>query len=189
MDHFNITASRYRGSKEGKIELYWLHDLPGDPESQHLKEQSSRDKFHKIVYCGNWQMNQYEMRLGVPHDQKLAVLESAIEPIPFIGKSKEEIRLIYTSTPQRGLAILVPVFEALAKKYDNIILDVFSSYKIYGWGEADAKFEELYELCRQHPRINYHGFAKNDEVREALQRAHIFSYPSIWLECNCILET
>jgi glycosyltransferase involved in cell wall biosynthesis len=130
-------------------------------------------------------MNQYETRLGVPHDQKLAVLESAIEPIPFIDKSKDEIRLIYTSTPQRGLAILVPVFEALAEKYDNIVLDVFSSYKIYGWGEADGQFEELYERCRKHPRINYHGFAKNDEVREALQKAHIFSYPSIWLECNC----
>ena len=185
LQHFQLIPSRVRDLRDDKIRILNLHDLPLDPEAQHLSEQSSRDRFHKIVYCGNWQMNQYETRLGVPHDQKLAVLESAIEPIPFIDKSKEEIRLIYTSTPQRGLAILVPVFEALAEKYDNIVLDVFSSYKIYGWGESDAQFEELYERCRKHPRINYHGFAKNDEVREALQKAHIFSYPSIWLECNC----
>ena len=185
LKHFQLIPSRVRDLRNDKIRVLNLHDLPLDPESQHLSEQSSRDRFHKIVYCGNWQMNQYEMRLGVPHDQKLAVLESAIEPIPYAGKSKNEIRLIYTSTPQRGLAILVPVFEALAEKYDNIVLDVFSSYKIYGWEAADQQFEELYERCRQHPRINYYGFAKNDEVRAALQRAHIFSYPSIWLECNC----
>lgn len=185
LQHFQLIPSRVRDLRDDKIRVLNLHDLPLDPEAEHLKDPWSRSRFHKIVYCGNWQMNQYEGRLGIPHDQKLAVLESAIEPIPYVQKSKEEIRLIYTSTPQRGLAILVPVFEALAQKYDNIVLDVFSSYKIYGWDQADAQFEALYERCRQHPRINYHGFAKNDEVREALQRAHIFSYPSIWLECNC----
>lgn len=185
LQHFQLIPSRVRDLREDKIRVLNLHDLPLDPESQHLNDPWSRSRFHKIVYCGNWQMNQYETRLGIPHDQKLAVLESAIEPIPYIEKNKKEIRLIYTSTPQRGLAILVPVFEALAQKYDNIVLDVYSSYKIYGWDQADQQFEALYEKCRQHPRINYHGFAKNDEVRAALQRAHIFSYPSIWLECNC----
>jgi UDP-glucose:(glucosyl)LPS alpha-1,2-glucosyltransferase len=185
LQHFQLIPSRVRDLRDDKIRVLNLHDLPLDPEAEHLKDPWSRSRFHKIVYCGNWQMNQYEMRLGIPHDQKLAVLESAIEPIPYVEKNKDEVRLIYTSTPQRGLSILVPVFEALAQKHDNIVLDVFSSYKIYGWESADAQFEELYERCRQHPRINYHGFASNDTVREALQRAHIFSYPSIWLECNC----
>lgn len=36
MQHFHITASRYRGGDDSKINLYWLHDLPGDPESDHI---------------------------------------------------------------------------------------------------------------------------------------------------------
>lgn len=183
-DDFQVICSRVRQLDESSIRVYWIHDLPQDPETSHLKDESSRDRFHKLVFCGNWQYQQYQNVLGVPYDNKAIVLETAIDPIPFIPKEKETIRLIYTSTPQRGLELLVPVFEKLAEKYNNIHLDVFSSFAIYGWGEADQRFEPLYERIRQHPQMTYHGFASNEVVREHLQKAHILAYPSIWLECN-----
>ena len=184
VDDFQVICSRVRDIEDDKIRVYWLHDLPHDPETKHLKDEWSRKKFHKLVFCGNWQYQQYQTILGVPYDHQCAVIETAIEPIELIEKSKDEIRLIYTSTPQRGLALLVPVFERLAEKYKNIHLDVFSSFKIYGWEEADKQFEPLYERCRNHPQITYHGYASNDVVRQYLQKAHIFAYPSIWDECN-----
>jgi glycosyltransferase involved in cell wall biosynthesis len=183
-DDFQIICSRVRDLEEDKIRIYWLHDLPDDPETSHLRDQTSRDRFHKLVFCGQWQYYRYQHMLGLPYDDDAIIIETAIDPIPFKEKSKDEVRLIYTSTPQRGLALLVPVFEKLAEKYDNIYLDVFSSFKIYGWEDADKQFEPLYERCRNHPRINYHSYASNDVVREALQNAHIFAYPSIWFECN-----
>lgn len=183
-NEFQIICSRVRQIESEKIRVYWLHDLPDDPETNHLKDQSSRDRFHKMVFCGNWQYNRYIDMLGIPPDGKCVVIDTPITPFELVPKSKEEIRLIYTSTPQRGLAILVPVFKKLCEKYDNIYLDVFSSFEIYGWKDADKQFEQLFEDCKNHPKIVYHGFAPNDVVREAYQKAHIFAYPSIWLECN-----
>ncbi|NBW57434.1 glycosyltransferase family 1 protein [bacterium] len=183
-DDFQIICSRVRELDEEKIRVYWLHDLPEDPETNHLADSASRDRFHKLVFCGQWQYYRYQHMLGVPYDGKAVVIETAIDPIEFKPKSKNEIRLVYTSTPQRGLSILVPVFEKLAEKYDNIVLDVFSSFKIYGWDDADKQYESLYERCRNHPRINYHGYATNEEVRATVQNAHILAYPSIWTECN-----
>lgn len=184
IDDFQIICSRVRELQEDKIRVYWLHDLPEDPETKHLKDKSSRDRFHHLVFCGNWQYDRYRTMLGMPYDDKSSVIDTAIEPFPITEKSKDEIRLIYTSTPQRGLGILVPVFEKLAEKHDNIFLEVFSSFKIYGWEEADKQFEPLYERCRNHPRINYHAFAPNEVVRQALTNSHIHAFPSIWLECN-----
>ena len=112
------------------------------------------------------------------------MIETPIDPIPFIPKSKEEIRLIYTSTPQRGLELLYPVFEKLCEKHNNILLDVFSSFAIYGWDDADKRYSELFEKLKAHPKITYHGFADNNTVREHLQKSHILAYPSIWSECN-----
>jgi len=183
-DDFQIICSRVREIEEEKIRVYWLHDLPEDPETNHLSDAASRDRFHKHVFCGQWQYYRYQHVLGMPFDERSAVIETAIDPMPSVVKSKDEIRLIYTSTPQRGLALLVPVFEKLAEKYDNIYLDVFSSFKIYGWDHADKQFEPIFERCRNHPRINYHAFAPNEVVRESLLKAHIHAYPSIWLECN-----
>lgn len=183
-DDFQIICSRVRELEEDKIRVYWLHDLPEDPETNHLADSGSRDRFHHMVFSGQWQYYRYQHVLGVPYDTKSCVIETAIDPMPTVEKSKDEIRLVYTSTPQRGLSILVPVFEKLAEKYDNIVLDVFSSFKIYGWDHADKQFEPLFERCRNHPRINYHAFAPNEVVREAVSKAHIHAYPSIWLECN-----
>lgn len=184
LEDFQIIPSRVGTIKEDKIRVYHLHDLPNDPETNHLKDASSRDRFHKLVFCGNWQYNQYINTLGISQNDKCAVIETPIEPIQYKEKSKDEIRLIYTSTPQRGLSLLVPVFEELCKKHDNIYLDVFSSFSIYGWSDADKQFQELFDRCKNHPKIVYHGFEPNDKVREALQNAHIFAYPSIWQECN-----
>jgi glycosyltransferase involved in cell wall biosynthesis len=185
-EKFQIIPSRVRELHDDRIRIYWLHDLPWDGETKHLADESSRDRFHKIVYCGNWQMNMYQSMLNIPQNQQSCVIDTAITPFDVIekGDPKEEIRLIYTSTPQRGLSILVPVFEKLCEKYDNIVLDVFSSYRIYGWEDADYQFESLFQRCRDHPKINYYGFAPNDVVRKQVAKAHIFAYPSIWPECN-----
>ena len=181
---FQIICSRVRKIEEDKIRVYWLHDLPEDPETNHLKDQSSRDRFHKTVFCGNWQYSRYQLLCGMPYTDQSTVIETPIEPAPSVVKSFDTIRLVYTSTPQRGLSLLISVFEELAKKYKNIHLDVFSSFKIYGWEQADEQFEPLYQRIRNHPQMTYHGFAPNEVVRDTLLKAHIHAYPSIWLECN-----
>ena len=157
-----------------------------DPESQHLKDPESRKRFDGFVFVSNWQMQAYSWFLGVPYQNSI-VLKNAIVPFPERkAKQGNEIRLIYHTTPHRGLEILVPVFEELAKKYFNIFLDVYSSFKIYGWEQRDEPYRELFKRCEDHPRINYHGTVSNSEIRVALQKADVFVYPSIWLETSCI---
>lgn len=185
-DDFQIIPSRVRELDPSKYRIYWLHDLPNDPETNHLKMEESRNRFHKMIFCSTWQRAMYQGLLQIPLDQRCQIIETPIDPLDITKrrKKKNEIRLIYTSTPQRGLEILVPVFIELAKKYDNIYLDVFSSFKIYGFDEADKQFEPLFKICEDHPRIVYHGAQPNAVVRRALINADIFAYPSIWMECN-----
>ena len=187
LDGVQIITSRVRDLDQNRIRIYHLHDLPGDPEASHLRDKASRDRFDKLVFVSNWQYQQYRDYLGVPYDHESAVIENGIDPIPFVNKPKDKIRLIYTSTPHRGLEILVPVFCALADRYPNIELDVFSSFGIYGpnWEERDKQFEPLFQRMREHPQINYHGWADQETVRVAYQRAHIFAYPCIWQETFC----
>jgi glycosyltransferase involved in cell wall biosynthesis len=187
---FQIIPARVRDIDMEKIRVFYAHDLPLDPEASHLKESKSYKRFHKFVYVSNWQYQQYVDKLGFTPSVDHIVIENPVQPIEYIEKSKDQIRLIYLSTPQRGLEILVPVFEKLVEKHPNIQLDVFSSFEIYGWSEADKPWQSLFDKCKTHPNINYHGFQPNDIVRQALQDAHIFAYPSIWQEtsCRCLIE-
>ena len=188
LSNFQIVSSRVRELDESKIRIFWAHDLAEDPESKKFQDQSFKNSFHKFVYISDWQYQRYQLVHGIPYDEKSIVMESGIEPAPadvFDMKDKEKIRLVYTSTPQRGLDILVPVFEKLAEVHPDIHLDVFSSFKIYGWDEADKQFEPLYNRIRNHPQMTYHGFVPNAELKEHLNKCHIFAYPSIWLETSC----
>jgi len=182
---FQIVPSRIRDLEEDKIRIYWAHDLAHDPECAHFKEENSRNRFHKMVFSSNWQLQEFNNRLGIPLDSKVQVIETPVEPIELVAKDPDKVNLIYFSTPQRGLELLIPVVDALAQKHKNVHLDVFSSFKIYGWDEADQHFEPLYDKIRNHPNMTYHGFAPQEKLKEHIQKAHILAYPCVWPETSC----
>lgn len=184
LNKFQIFPSRVRNMADDKIKILWCHDLVGDPESDHLKNGGWK-KFHKIVFVSYWQQQQFMAHYNIPWS-KCAVIQNAIEPVLVTEKPKDKIKLIYHTTPHRGLQLLVPVFQKLAEKHNDIHLDVYSSFKIYGWDERDKPFKELFDQIDAHEQMTNHGTVENSEVRKALAESHIFVYPSIWPETSCL---
>lgn len=183
-----LICSRVREIEDDKIPILWCHDTWNDPENVHLSDENSRKRFKKIIFVSNYQFQTFRLAHGVRYNESL-VFPNAIEPFSLeINKPNpnEELRLIYHTTPHRGLEILIPVFEQLASTKPNLHLDVFSSFEIYGWRERDEPYKPLFERCQNHPQITYHGYQPNSVVREYLKKAHIFAYPNIWNETSCI---
>lgn len=186
---FQIVSSRVRDLDPSKIRIFWAHDLAEDPESHFLKDKNNQEKFHKFVFVSNWQMQNYIKLYDLPWS-KCIVIRNAITPIEKHDKPdpKEKINLIYTSTPHRGLNILVPVFEKLTQEFPGRVhLDVYSSFNLYGWGQRDEQFKPIFEKIDAHPDMTNHGSVSNDEIREALKKAHILAYPSTWQETSCLV--
>jgi UDP-glucose:(glucosyl)LPS alpha-1,2-glucosyltransferase len=189
LDKFQIIPSRIRKLDPDKIRVFYGHDLPNDPESKPLADNGWQ-KFHRLVFVSHWQQQAYINHFNIPWS-KTVVLQNAIDPLTNIHaediKPPDKIRIIYHTTPHRGLNILVSVFEKLAEDFkDKIHLDVYSSFEIYGWKERDEPFQELFQKIKDHPQMSYHGTVSNEEVRAALVKAHIFAYPSTWPETSCI---
>jgi len=188
LEQFQIIPSRVRELSKTKKKIYWVHDLAQDPEMAHLKD-GGWEKFDAIVCVSHWQRQQIQNFLGVPAS-KLTVLQNAIDPIEIDSKPdpKDGINIIYHTTPHRGLELLVPVMDWVEEMLPDINwhLDVYSSFEIYGWKERDKEYEGLFEKIKNHPKMTYHGYKPNEEVKEALKKAHIFALPSIWPETSCI---
>lgn len=188
LDQFNIICSRVRYIDTDRKNILWLHDLWQDPEVSHLRDARSLGKFTKLVFVSHYQQATYNIGLGVPYSAGI-VMQNAIDSFPQHTKpdaTDGRVNLIYHTTPHRGLELLIPSFIELTKYFPNIHLDVYSSFKAYGWEERDKPYQELFDICREHPQISYHGFQPNSVVRTALEKAHIFAYPSIWTETSCI---
>lgn len=184
LNGFQIVLSRKRTLENNKIRIFWAHDLPGDPESDFIK--TSPNDFHIYVFVSNWQMQAYINHYNLPWS-KCVVIGNFIDPIPAHEKPSDVINLTYFSTPHRGLNILVPVFKELAKIHPDIHLNVFSSFKLYGWTDSDAPFKPLFDEMSKIERITNYGTVSNAEMREFLRYQHILAYPCTWHETSCLV--
>ena len=91
-------------------------------------------------------------------------------------------RCAYTSTPFRGLSVLLDAWELLGPT--NAELHVWSSMKLYL--VDDQPYQHLYERARSMPQVFYHGIAPNQELRAALRKIHFLVYPCIFRETACL---
>lgn len=185
LSKFAIHFSRPRDVYSDVKNILYCHDLALDPENKILLNEGWK-KFDHFVFVSQWQRDQYVLTYGIPY-HKCTVIYNAIEKTyEPRDRDMNTIRFIYHTTPHRGLQLVVPIFDALSKMYDNIHLDVYSSFKIYGWEQRDQPFKDLFKRIEDHPKMTYHGSVSNQEVLDALGRSHIFMYPCIWQETSCI---
>jgi len=186
LSKFQIICGRVSNLNENKIKLLWIHDTPPQIDNEHLKDDGWR-KFHKMIFISHHQMGEYVREYQIPYSH-CVIMKHALEPIELQEKPTDKISLIYTSTPHRGLDILVNVFERLCEEYDNLELKVHSSYNIYAMTERQKNYEEtpLYQRLEAHSKIQNIGFVSNQELKKSLASSHIFPYPSTYRETFCL---
>lgn len=185
LENVAIHFSRPRELPEDAVNILYCHDLAEDPENVILTEEGWK-KFTKLVFVSAWQRDQYIMRFNIPYSHCMVIPNAVEKRYEAEEKNTETIRFIYHTTPHRGLELVYPVIDALSKEYPNIHLDVYSSFAIYGWVNRDEPYVDLFTKIHEHPNMTYHGSVPNDQVLEALDKANIFLYPSIWKETSCI---
>jgi glycosyltransferase involved in cell wall biosynthesis len=186
LDKFQIICDNVNFIDNSKYTILYLHNTPEQIDNSKNLSNENWKNFHKLVFVSHYQMNEYVRKYNIPYSH-CKVIPLAINPIKRENKNKDNITLVYYSTPHRGLNLLVSVFEKLCKEYNNLRLKVFSSYEIYGWNEVQKDYEQsqLYEQLNKNPSIDNVGFLPNEKLKQEISKAHIFAYPCTWKECGC----
>lgn len=170
-----------------KKNILWQHLNYSDESLAPMRDPSFMKAIDATVYVSHWQMEKFRYLFQIPLENA-HVIRNAIDPIEFIEKPRNgKIKLIYTSTPFRGLSILLDVMEMIDR--DDIELDVYSSTSVYGSGyEAHyyGVYDDLFNRAREAKNVNYMGYAPNEDIHKALQSAHILAYPSVFEETACL---
>lgn len=173
--------------KPGKLNVLWTQHNWNQPAMGHLRDPEHMAKFDAFIFVSNWQFDRFRNVYKVP-ESKSFVMPNAITPLTPKPKIKSEpLRLVYASTPWRGLEVLLDAFEMLGR--DDVVLEIFSSTKIYGteFDKANySTYKPLFDRAKAMPNVLYHGYQPNSVVRSAFENAHILAYPSIFEETSCI---
>ena len=172
-------------SKGDKTVILWIHDLPIDFQSIN----KYKDDIDIYVFVSNWQKELFIRTFGLDWD-KCKVIKNPIHPIDVdLNKkweSTEKIKIVYSSTPHRGLNILQSVFNEIHKVFKNTELHVFSNFDLYDQPFRNRPFENLFKVLKEQDGVVYRGAVKHDELINELKDAHIWVLPSIHEETYCI---
>lgn len=167
----------------------WCHDLktPGIEQTENYERILCLTPFHK----------RYAMATqGVPED-KILVTRNGINPNRFIDSKlsvtknpyleiKNTNKIVFPSSPDRGLDRAMRVLDKVRDKYPNLELHVFYGIEHlhkYGLGELQKTLESM---MKERPWVKYHGFTQQDILMNHLKESVIWLHPCDFIETSCI---
>lgn len=171
-----------------KKNLVWQHLDIDQAAAQGAHDPIFQQRVHVWVFVSEWQRTQWLNHFHID-PQKTCVIRNAIPHSKWCTKppTTSGLELIYTSTPWRGLSVLLDALDLIS--ITNWRLTVYSSMIIYGKQFHDTthhQHQALFDRCRQHDQIKYVGYGTNQAVRAALKRSHLFTYPCTFRETSCL---
>jgi glycosyltransferase involved in cell wall biosynthesis len=168
----NILASK-------KQVIMWMHNTPqqfGDDKLKFLQNEKFINVIKYIVVPSEVHKKLLLEAMSIDPD-KIYVITNAIEPLTYNSnkfKDIKQVKLIHTSSPDRGLDVLL---NAVNMVQEDFRLEIYNSFN------PDAYPELTYDK-----RVRFYGFTPRATVREAYEQSHIHAYPSTYPETFCISQ-
>lgn len=169
MDLPKLTVNSVKGEPGG---ILWQHQSYDQPTAI----EALKYDWDEIVFVSHWQASMYR----TIHEVEGRVIYNACEPVP-VRHRYGPMKCIYTSTPFRGLDVLLDAWE-LADPADAE-LHIYSGMALYGRPDP---YGDLYDKARSLPNVHYRGVVSNKDIRSRLGQMDIMLYPSTFEETSCL---
>lgn len=175
-----------------KKTFFWSGDAYDQPINVGLGDKRVLSRVDKILCVSNWQKEMLKNFALIPED-KLGILPNGVFK-PYFDKpqSKQGNRLIYTSTPYRGLEHLVVLFPRIKEKVPDAELIVCSGYQVYHNEKGrfnqklQAEWENLKQRLESIDGVTVLGNLCQEDLANEFLKAKVFAYPNTFAETSCI---
>ncbi len=172
--------------------ILWIKNSYDQPNlAPWFKNKENHSKYDWYVFNSHWTYEKYRYIFKVP-DTRSLVIKNGIDYEELKLKTdftyKAPLKLVYFSTPWRGLDVLLKAMEIL-KNEKEIELDVYASTIIYGDAfhmANESKFLKLYERAANLKNVNYKGYCRHSVLVDKLKDYDVSVHPSTFEETFCI---
>jgi glycosyltransferase involved in cell wall biosynthesis len=167
--------------------IFWSGDAFDQPALKNFEHPALQENIDLIFCVSNWHRQTFIDEFHLPSEKVIATRNGFCEELIPRPSQRDWTRCGYTSTPFRGLDVLLRMFPAMRQRTPTLRLDVFSSMKVYGWtDEADRKaFGPLYQAAEQ-SGVSWHGSIAQPMLMEHLSRTGLLLYPNTFAETSCM---
>ena len=171
--------------------MLWTGDAYDQPSTAGIGDLRISRHIDKLLCVSNWHARTLCEESGFPME-KSWVIRNGIKLSLFEGSEKRtRKRLVYSSTPYRGLKHLLQIFPAILKLHADAELHIFSGYDVYkGTQEYPAnvikEFQALKESFSKIPNVFFRGNLTQPELAREFMQASVLAYPNTFDETSCI---
>lgn len=176
--------------------LLWTQHRCDQPGVQSLGSAAERESYDAFAFVSEWQRAEFLTRFGISAD-RARVLRNGVTPAflelfapdEAISPAKAQPPVLaYTSTPFRGLDLLVQAFPAIRAAVPGVRLRVFSSMQVYRTAPIfdHLEYGALYQRCRVTPGIEYVGSLPQPALAHEMRGVTMLAYPNTFPETSCI---
>jgi glycosyltransferase involved in cell wall biosynthesis len=176
--------------------LFWSGHGVEQPAVQPLRDPAERAAYDGFVLVSAWQRERYRAAFELDL-AKTIVLGNGISPAfanlfgpdeAIVAAKARPPVLAYTSTPDRGLDLLLEAFPRIREAVPGATLELYSGLRLYGVSAADdeARHGALYQQCRATAGVELIGPVSQPELARRLRRTAVLAYPNTVPETYCI---
>jgi len=163
--------------------VFWTGDSESNPQTYGIGDRRFVDLVDFVMAKSHWHAQSLAKAAELPV-AKMKVLLNGVH-LPYFQKKLPRVRkrLIYTSTPNRGLEYLIPIFRQIRAKHPDAELHVYSSFDRNSrmWPPHSAQ-EPLLTKARAEPGWVIHDSILQKDLAEAFLQSALLVYPCSVIE-------
>jgi glycosyltransferase involved in cell wall biosynthesis/predicted SAM-dependent methyltransferase len=184
------------GHKVSNTKNYvWSHDI-FIPECMYNYPPHA-DKVTKFICLSPWHVGFFHDHHKVNTSQ-IHIQGNGLDVSRYDARKtvqKDPHRLIYSSSPDRGLLTLLQMFPGWKKEFPQLSLHIF--YGFDNWKKAiqqrnnpeEVKHLQGIEQLIEQPGVYYHGRISQERLAKEQMKSSIWAYPTTFTETFCITST
>lgn len=176
---------------KAKYTMVWMHDMPNNPDFT----EARLSRVDSIAVLSEFHKKQFRMLkddgtfVEIPASAFFMTRNGITDMSKYTWKGDPH-KLIYSSSPDRGLIYLLTNWDKIREEVPDATLEIY-----YGFDVFDAlfhdnpgrmKWKEAMLRLMDKPGITYHGRVSHAKLHEAMTKAGIWAYPSHFEEISCI---
>ncbi len=180
------------GVYPGKRNYLWCHDDIDQPLVKPLEDPQIAGPIYArldgVILLSQYVSQGWISKLNLPLSKIIKTINGI--PLERFDPNPEKLTTrkpwaYYSSTPFRGLELLLIAWPHILKQVPDAQLHICSSMKIYNPAtNSDETYTPLYEKARNLPGVTYHGSLGQAALRNIAQQSRVLAYPCIFPE-NC----
>jgi glycosyltransferase involved in cell wall biosynthesis len=172
--------------------VLWTQHAHDQPAMQELLRPIEREAWTGFAFVSAWQAKKFSQHFSIDGSH-CRILNNCISPAfaaqpisePWFIAGSAPV-LAYTSTPFRGLDVLLRAFPLIRERLPTVRLRVYSSMAVYRVSLSNDEYRSFYAQAAGMEGVEYVGSVGQSLLAREIVETAALAYPNTFAETFCI---